>query len=108
MARLDIYTNYALQASVKLSEGETRIGRDKGCEVQLPDTRVSRIHAIIRPDGSHHEIENLGTNGTLVNDHEVKEARPLRPGDLVVICDYVLAYQEKENPALETLVTQFD
>lgn len=99
MARLDLYVNYKLQASMKLAEGETKIGRDPGCKVQIPDAKVSRLHAVIQQDGNHHEIENFGTNGTKVNGHEINGPKLLRPGDVIFVSSYILAYQSDDTPA---------
>ncbi len=98
MARLDLYVNLKLQASMKLGEGETSIGRDSGCQVQIPDGRVSRLHAVIQSDESGHQIENFGTNGTKVNGHPIQNPKLLRPGDVIFISDYFLAYQSDETP----------
>ncbi len=98
MARLDLYVNYKLQASMKLGEGETKIGRDPSCKVQIPDPRVSRQHAVMLPVEAGHEIENFGTNGTKVNGHRLEAPKLLRPGDVIFISDYILAYQSDDTP----------
>ena len=97
MARLDLYVKNKLQSSMKLADGETRIGRDAGCQVQIPDPRVSRMHAVIQPDPAGHEIENLGTNGTRVNGLRIENPKLLRPGDVIFIAEYLLAYQDDDT-----------
>jgi pSer/pThr/pTyr-binding forkhead associated (FHA) protein len=107
VARLDLYVNYKLQSSMKLGEGETKIGRDPGCKVQIPDGKVSRMHAVIQHDGAGHEIENFGTNGTKVNGYPIEGAQLLQPGDVIFISDYILAYQSDDTPPeslAETLI----
>ncbi len=108
VARLDLYVNYKLQASMKLAEGETIIGRDHSCRVQIPDARVSRKHAMINAEGPGHEIENLGTNGTKVNGLKVEDPKLLMPGDVIFISDYILAYQLDETPAESIADTLLD
>ena len=108
MARLDLYVKFKLQASMKLSDGETKIGRDAGCKVQIPDPKVSRLHAVIQQDGRDHEIENFGTNGTKVNGLPIEGPRLLRPGDVIVISDYILAYQSDDTPPESMAETLLD
>jgi pSer/pThr/pTyr-binding forkhead associated (FHA) protein len=108
VARLDLYVNYKLQASMKLAEGETTIGRDPSCKVQIPDAKVSRMHAIIQPEGVGHEIKNLGANGTKVNGLRIENPKLLRPGDVIFISDYILAYQSDETPPESIAETLLD
>jgi pSer/pThr/pTyr-binding forkhead associated (FHA) protein len=98
MARLDVYVRFKLQASFKLETDKTMIGRDPRCAVQIPDGKVSRMHAVIYTESGGHEIENLGSNGTKVNGHLIRDSRLLMPGDVITISNYVLAYQSDETP----------
>ena len=106
MARLDLYTDFKLQLSFKLESDKTVIGRDPRCEVQLPNNKVSRLHAVIYEDSSGHEIENLGANGTKVNGHLVEDTRTLMPGDLIAISSYLLAYQSDNTAPADLDATQ--
>jgi pSer/pThr/pTyr-binding forkhead associated (FHA) protein len=105
MPRLDLYINYELQATVKLDQPEIRIGRDPACEVQLPDERVSRLHAIISPKQQGHEIEDRSTNGIKVNGVKVEGTQTLNPGDVVFIQSHILMYQSDEAPPEEMAAT---
>jgi len=98
MPRLDLYINYELQATVKLDRSEIRIGRDPKCEMQLPDERVSRLHAIIRQIGEGHEIEDNSTNGIKLNGAKVVSTQALKPGDAIFIQNHILMYQADEVP----------
>ena len=98
MPRLDLYINYELQATDKLDRPEIRIGRDPECEVQLPDERVSRLHAIIRPTPVGHEIEDHSTNGIRLNGSKVIKSQTLNPGDAIFIQAHVLMYQSDDAP----------
>lgn len=58
-------------------------GRDAECSLELPDPRVSRVHARFHWNGaSCHLVDNESSNGTFVNEKPVKTA-DLRPGDVV-------------------------
>ncbi len=61
-----------------LREGDTLIGSDAGCDLQLDHPSVSRRHAILRRDGCDVTVDDLGSsNGTLVGHRRVtREAVP--------------------------------
>ncbi len=70
------------------------VGRGKGCDLVLPDPRVSREHARLErgPEGT--EVVDLGsTNGTFVNGQRVRRRR-LRHGDRLQVGGAVLEYRE--------------
>ncbi len=67
-------------------------GRDPGCDVRFDadlDATVSRSHAVIewrRVEGGPWKVQIsdlLSSNGTFVNDREVRETTPLRHGDRI-------------------------
>jgi diguanylate cyclase (GGDEF)-like protein len=59
-----------------LEKPEMVIGRSSKCDIQVDHESVSRMHAKILLDGEAPLIKDLGsTNGTLVNDQPVREAR---------------------------------
>lgn len=69
-----------------LPDGVSVVGRGAGCEVCVPDTRVSRRHAEIRGRGRSFSILDLGSvNGTCVNDEQITDLHRLRDGDRVRI-----------------------
>jgi len=75
-----------------LGDVEVRIGRDPDNEVVLADEAASRRHARIRVAGGGHRIIDLGsTNGTWVNDEQVRE-QALGSGDLLRLGATVLKY----------------
>ena len=70
----------------KLADGEYIIGRRSDCQIFVPDMRVSRQHARIRPDGARWAVEDLGSNnGTYVNGQRLNGPLPLDHGDEITI-----------------------
>ena len=62
------------------------IGRDEDCNLKLTDKRISRRHSEIRKSGDHLWIRDFeSTNGTFVNQKEIKQAELLEPGDIISI-----------------------
>jgi pSer/pThr/pTyr-binding forkhead associated (FHA) protein len=108
MARLDLYVNYSLQASIKLEADSVDLGRDPQCAVQLADARVSRRHAIISACQGAHTIENLGRNGTRINGEPLTAPHRLRAGDAIFIASNILIYQPDDAPADDLGATQLD
>lgn len=70
------------------------IGRSPSCEIVLEnDQLTSRRHALLRYDGAHYTIVDLGSsNGTFVNDAEIRDATPLNHGDRVIVGEHELLF----------------
>ena len=70
----------------ELQAGDTVIGRDVASDFQVDLDNVSRRHAKVTRRDHKVYVSDLGsTNGTFVNDREVKQEEELRSGDLVKI-----------------------
>ncbi len=70
-----------------LEGGETTIGRGDNCEIMLEGLdNVSRRHCslLLKPDGVYLR-DNGSTNGTYLNNVEVRGETPLRSGDLIKV-----------------------
>ena len=59
---------------------------------------VSRFHCQIKRNGSELIIEDLGsTNGTFVNDEQVKQPRTLSVGDVVRVGHEQVVFHDNPN-----------
>jgi|1185.fasta_scaffold1604760_1 pSer/pThr/pTyr-binding forkhead associated (FHA) protein len=77
------------------------IGRKDDCDVVLREHTVSRHHALIRRDGEHWILEDLGSkNGTGVNGVPLDGPVPLREGDFVTFGHLGLRFSATSQPAL--------
>jgi adenylate cyclase len=57
-----------------LKEGPNVLGRDKGCDIEIPDPRISSKHAIILVTGAKVEfIDQNSTNGIYFNDQRLRK-----------------------------------
>ncbi len=57
-----------------LKEGPNVLGRDKGCDIEIPDPRISSKHAIIMVTGERVEfIDQNSTNGIYINDQRLRK-----------------------------------
>jgi DNA-binding winged helix-turn-helix (wHTH) protein len=67
--------------SIDVPDGESLIGRDRGCAVQVDADSVSRHHARLKVTGHAASIEDLGSkNGTWVAGERIITAVPLVDG----------------------------
>lgn len=74
---LDLGRKYALDQNSLL------IGRSSKADIQIDQDSLSRNHAMLLNDGARFLVRDLGsTNGTYVNDRQVKE-HTLRDGDQI-------------------------
>lgn len=88
------YAGEALGRVFPLREGRYILGRSAHCEVPLMDGEVSRQHLALTvtpgPEGLQVLLEDLkSTNGTRVNEREVKDAMTLRPEDRITLGGHV-------------------
>ncbi|HEY3383942.1 MAG TPA: GGDEF domain-containing protein [Vicinamibacterales bacterium] len=94
-----------------LTKDETTIGRTADCDIVVPETRVSRRHAIIRrttDEVPEFEIVDLdSTNGTMLNGEPVKQS-PLQNGDKVGIGGQVLKFAilDREDVAYQSRIVE--
>jgi hypothetical protein len=80
---LIVVTGYGLGRRFALKSPLTRIGRDAGGDVVIPDATVSFRHAVISSTEHHITVEDLGSrNGTFVGLKKVKR-RDLVDGDVL-------------------------
>jgi DNA-binding winged helix-turn-helix (wHTH) protein len=67
--------------SIEVAAGESVIGRDRGCAVQIDADSVSRQHARLHVIGDEVSIEDLGSkNGTWVEGERIRGAALLTDG----------------------------
>ena len=84
-----------------LSAGKTHvIGRDADqCNIVIPNSSVSRKHAIIDSKDGRFVVEDLGSrNGTLINQNRIATPTALKHDDRVKICDFLFRYHDEAAP----------
>jgi adenylate cyclase len=76
------------------------IGRSLNNQVVLPESKVSRRHAIIHSQGQHeYWLVDLGSsNGTYLNGRRVSQPTRLQDRDQVTIGDSRLTFRQKHTP----------
>lgn len=85
------------ETSVDLHAAVTRIGRGADTDIRLEDPGVSRHHAEIRRQGGDVLIADTGsTNGVLVDDRRVDEAR-LEDGARIVLGNTTIVFHEGDR-----------
>lgn len=87
-ARLVCSAGPASGQEFPLSGDEVTIGRAADATVSVPDTSVSRKHALVRKTEGGWAVSDLGSgNGTIVNGEQISEEQPLAPGDVITLGD---------------------
>jgi predicted component of type VI protein secretion system len=73
------------QRPITIPVDSVLIGRERGCDLQVPLATVSRRHCRLTMSGGKLSIRDLGSkNGTVVNGKKV-EASTLQAGDRLVV-----------------------
>lgn len=71
------------------------IGRSSECQVQIPDPRVSRRHAMIRKQDGGFYLFDLGSfNGSYLNGSRVTTARQLTHGSAISFAGHEYTYEQ--------------
>ncbi|HEY0484235.1 MAG TPA: sigma 54-interacting transcriptional regulator [Kofleriaceae bacterium] len=90
--------------AIGLESGEHTLGRDRECDLAVPDTTLSRRHLRFVPVDDAWDAEDLGSrNGTLLNDQPLTRAR-LRDGDVLQVGRSVLRFDDADSPSVLTEV----
>ena len=73
---------------------DVAVGRAPSCDIVLHgDQLASRRHALLRNKGRHYTVVDLGSsNGTYLNDLEIREEVVLHDGDCLKIGSHELSY----------------
>jgi len=69
-----------------------RIGREKRCDLIIPDSKISRLHAEISCQRGQYLLRDLGRTTTKVNGRKISEPYKLQVGDVVQIGRYEFAF----------------
>lgn len=102
-----IYPAERLGRVIKLGKDDLLIGRDSGCDLELPDDSVSRRHALIRRAASGYTvIDAASKNGTYLNGVRV-DARQLEPGDRLRIGGHIFKYLSADRFEAEYFETTY-
>lgn len=89
------------QGDLELSHGSLLIGRLPECDLNLPDTLVSRMHARLSVQEESVVVEDLhSTNGVYVNGLRVSHSCVLREGDRILIGTSELSLFESRDSSL--------
>ena len=63
---------------------ENRLGRSKSCDIVLPDTSVSRDHAVLmRRQSGWYVVDTGSKSGTLLNGRKIHKQTKVLPGDVL-------------------------
>lgn len=86
-----------------LHKGPNTIGRKNDCDIRIPASDVSRLHAEVIVDDNGATVRDLGaSNGTFVNYQRVTE-EDLEPGDFLTIGPVTFTLQIDGEPDDEEL-----
>ena len=83
-----------------LDGDELVIGRAADNPVSIPDTSVSRKHALVRKTSDGWAVSDLGSgNGTMLNGEAIADETTLAEGDVITLGDSELRYSAGGAPA---------
>jgi two-component system cell cycle response regulator len=99
MPSLTIVTGENAGKQFVLAKRPLSIGRDPARDIQVIDPKVSRKHAIVRPEGDGHALASAkALNGVIINGNEIDAERVLADGDRIQLGDTELVYASSDEP----------
>jgi transcriptional regulator with GAF, ATPase, and Fis domain len=100
-AKLTVIAGPGNGTTYQIAGDRFTIGRDHQNHFSIPDHSVSREHCVIVRQGDHFLIRDLGShNGTVVNDHPVKD-QLLAHRDLIAVGHTVLQFLLRDDVVFE-------
>ncbi len=88
--------------------GPILIGRGRGCSIRLDDTRISRHHCVLTSTAGQWHVEDLAsTNGTWVNDQNIKRVA-LEDGNIITVGRLRLYFRKDMPPPDEGFSTDLE
>ncbi|ODU00365.1 MAG: hypothetical protein ABS79_03525 [Planctomycetes bacterium SCN 63-9] len=88
---LHVVKGRSATTALKLSDGETSVGRHNACTIRIKSSQVSRRHCEISQKNGKLIVRDLNSsNGTIVNGKRIKEISILQDGDELTIGGVVL------------------
>lgn len=83
--QLIAYVNDTFAQEQTLNGGHVLIGRDELCDIRLPNSLVSRHHALVVNSSTGVKLVDLGSrNGTFVNDRKIRK-HTLQDNDRITV-----------------------
>ena len=103
---LTIRSGHDRGRSLAVTEAAVVVGRDEGCDLVIPDTKVSRRHASLEPraDGGLTLVDLGSSNGTFVNGTRVETAR--LDGDEQIQVGNTILVSSREEPGVRAGATE--
>lgn len=107
MPSLTIVTGENAGKQFVLAKRPLSVGRDPSRDIQVVDPKVSRKHAMVRPEGEGHAISPAkALNGVIINGAEIEAETALADGDRILLGDTELVYALSDNPDRTNAVHQ--
>jgi diguanylate cyclase (GGDEF)-like protein len=106
-ACLTIMTGPHVGRMVTLEEGDVTCGRGRGCDLRIPDEKVSRQHARFCWSSDQVMVRDLNSsNGTFVEGDRVHDMTNLRDGDKIALGNSVMLKFALQDPVEQSFQEQ--
>ncbi|MEH6635668.1 MAG: FHA domain-containing protein [Halioglobus sp.] len=97
--------NLETDQDIKVEKSKVIIGRDTSCDIVLDSGESSRRHAQLVNENGLWMLEDLkSTNGTYLNNREVRKSSLVKAGDIIRIGDQTLLVVNPNAPTNQTIL----
>lgn len=100
MAIIKIISGAQAGQCFELARSQTMVGRHSDCNIVLPSSAVSRVHARIVQERGGYYIEDLrSSNGTVINGQMLSGRKRLESGDRLEFGEFIVAFYDSAAEA---------
>ncbi len=97
-ATLVIIAGHSIGKIFRITHEKTTLGRGEQCDFMIPDSLISRRHAVITKEKEVVRLKDLNsTNGTYLNFHSFDNA-PLKDGDYINMGTTIVKFLYSDSP----------
>jgi adenylate cyclase len=102
MSRLIITAPDGKRGMLELTKPVVTIGRGSANDLILPDTSVSRLHAVVKtnPDGATTIADRGSTNGVVIDGERIEGDHKLKHNDIARLGSFELRFEEVRDSGL--------
>lgn len=102
---VEVYKDHELSFSVPFQSESLTIGRATTCDICLPDSNISRVHALIQMKNRNLTLVDKSTHGTILNGTSTPRSEFI-PGDEISIGKWKIKVKSAANQNADITLTE--
>src|SRR3989337_1224679 len=97
MLEFKVYLDNKLIQKTVVSKGRITIGRSSENDIVLQNKHISRLHVVIEQEGNQFHLQDMSSNGLLMDNQRVSGVIPLPPQCRLSIHPFEIDCSQRED-----------